>query len=151
MSNLTDKASYLKGLAEGMNLNPEKVSHRLIGELIELTNAMAAEIESLSKAQTELNEFAEAIDTDLANIEEILFDDGTINAEETEGEEIDPAASDVEITYSCPGCGKELHFNVSEIDFETYRCPECNELVFPEVTEEEEEDSSEDVMIESED
>ena len=139
MSKLTDKASYLKGLAEGMSLNPEKASHRLLSELISLANEMAQEMEGLSNQQEELNDFVEAIDSDLAQVEEILFDDGTV--EDAEGEEeADASDSDVEISYTCPGCGKELQFNVADINFETFRCPDCDTLVFPEVGEDEEDE-----------
>ena len=36
MSKLTDKISYLQGLAEGMKLNPDKDSHRLILGILDL-------------------------------------------------------------------------------------------------------------------
>ena len=36
MSKLTDKASYIKGLAAGMTLNMEKDSNKLLAELLEL-------------------------------------------------------------------------------------------------------------------
>ena len=36
MSKLTDKISYLQGLAEGMKLNPEKDSNRLIQGILEV-------------------------------------------------------------------------------------------------------------------
>ena len=49
MSNLTERANYLKGLADGLQLNTEKSSTRLLLEVIDLLSDMADEIEALAK------------------------------------------------------------------------------------------------------
>ena len=40
MSNLTERANYLKGLADGLQLNTEKSSTRLLLEVIDLLSDM---------------------------------------------------------------------------------------------------------------
>ena len=62
MSNLTERANYLKGLADGLQLNSEKSSNRLLMEVIDLLTGIADEIEALQADHEELSEFVDAID-----------------------------------------------------------------------------------------
>ena len=41
MGNLTDRAAYLRGLAEGMGLDKEKKEHKLLLEMLGLMDEMA--------------------------------------------------------------------------------------------------------------
>jgi fumarate reductase flavoprotein subunit len=49
MSKLTDKISYLRGLAEGMKLNPDKDSHRLILGILEVLGEVGDSYEALAE------------------------------------------------------------------------------------------------------
>ena len=112
MSKLTDKISYLQGLAEGMKLNPEKDSHRLILGILDVLGDVGVAFEALAEAHGELAEahgelsnYVESIDEDLADLEADLFDEdgdldrkgfSTENAEEEEYTLIE---------YECPHWG----------------------------------------------
>ena len=76
MSKLTDRTSYLKGLADGMKLNMEKDTNQLLMEVLNVLQEMAEEMERMSDAHDELNEYVESIDDDLADLEDVLFGDG---------------------------------------------------------------------------
>lgn len=151
MSSLTDRAAYLKGLAEGMNLDKDKNTHKLISEIILTLDEMAKTISDLSDSHEELNEYVESIDDDLADLEDVLFgdedddcgddcdgcEDGScaIADDEDDEDDADDEEED-EIAYNCPHCGHELVFNVSDIDFdEDTPCPACGKPIFPEVEE----------------
>ena len=133
MSKLTDKVSYLKGLAAGMKLNMEKDSNKLILEILNAMGEMAEEMQAMTDAHDELNEYVESIDDDLADLEETLFGDEDEDAEyDEDGDEED----DELISYACPSCGHELQFRASDVDFdEDYLCPACGKPVFPELEE----------------
>lgn len=151
MSKLTDRVSYLKGLAAGMKLNMDKDSNKLILEILDALGDITAEMEAMSDAHDELNEYVESIDDDLADLEETLFgdedeededgcgcddDDCDCCGEEDEDEE--EMDEDEIISYACPHCGHELQFKASSVDFdEDYRCPACGKPVFPELQEDE--------------
>jgi len=158
MSKLTDKASYLKGLAAGMKLNLEKDNNQLIVEILDLLSETAEEIERMNDAHDELNEYVESIDDDLADLEETLFgdddncccgcDDDDCDCcdddEDDEDEDEDEDEDDELITYACPSCGHEIEFHASSVDFdEDYRCPACGKPVFPELDEDEDDDGNE--------
>ena len=133
MSKLTDKVSYLKGLADGMKLNMDKDANKLILEILGALGEFAGEIEALSDAHNELNEYVESIDEDLADLEEALFNDGEEEDEEGEDDEDDDI-----ISYACPECGHEIEFRADEVDLsEDYLCPACGKPIFPEIEEDE--------------
>ena len=145
MSKLTDKVSYLKGLAAGMKLNMEKDSNKLILEILNAMGEMAEEMQAMTDAHDELNEYVESIDDDLADLEETLFGDEDEDAVYDEDDEDGEDDEDDElISYACPSCGHELQFRASDVDFdEDYLCPACGKPVFPEL--EEDEDAPADV------
>ncbi len=140
MSKLTDRISYLKGMAAGMKLNMDKDSNKLMLEMLTVMGEMAEEMAAMSEAHSDLNEYVESIDDDLANLEETLFGDGEDDEdgdldEEDEDDEEDEGDDDL-IVYACPHCGHEIEFHASDVDFdEDYLCPECQKPIFPELNE----------------
>ena len=75
MSKLTDRASYLKGLAAGLRLNEDKDANKLLLEMLDVIGEIAEEMNVMAEAHEELNEYVESIDDDLADLEETLFGD----------------------------------------------------------------------------
>ncbi len=141
MSKLTDRISYLQGLAEGMKLNPDKDSHRLIRDVLDLRGEVGDAIEALSDSHSELSDYVESIHEDLADLEADLYDDEDEDAAEDEEEE--PFESTIE--YECPHCGKMINIDPDDVDFdEETTCPNCGKDLFPELPDgakEEEEDA----------
>lgn len=150
MSKMTDKVSYLKGLAAGMKLNMEKDSNKLMLEILNAMGEMAEEMQAMADAHEELNEYVESIDDDLADLEETLFGDDVDDIDEDD--DVDEDFGDDEdfdddelISYACPFCGHELQFKASDVDFdEDYLCPACGKPVFPEIEEGEDVDPTDD-------
>ena len=136
MSKLTDKVSYLKGLADGMKLNMDKDSNKLIMEILSALGEFAEEMQAMSDAHDELNEYVESIDDDLADLEDTLF--GDEEEDEEDGEDVE---EDDIIFYACPECGHEIEFHADDVDLsEDYLCPACGKPIFPEIEEDDEED-----------
>ncbi len=147
MSKLTDRISYLKGLAAGMKINTEKDSNKLLLEILNAMGEMAEEMQAMTDAHNDLNEYVESIDDDLADLEETLFgeddellpdgDDDCISDEDEEDEdEDDEDEEDDLIVYACPHCGHDIEFHASDVDFEEDTlCPECGKPIFPEIDE----------------
>lgn len=75
MGNLTDRAAYLRGLAEGMGLDKEKKEHKLLLEMLGLMDEMAQKVSELDADVGELEEYVEDLDSDLSDMEEVLFGD----------------------------------------------------------------------------
>ena len=141
MSKLTDRISYLKGMAAGMKLNMDKDSNKLMLEMLTVMGEMAEEMAAMTEAHNDLNEYVESIDDDLADLEETLFgeEDGEIDEEMAEGDEDEDELGDDDlIVYACPHCGHEIEFSASDVDFdEDFLCPACDKPIFPELNDEE--------------
>ena len=142
MSKLTDRISFLKGMAAGMKLNMDKDANKLMLEMLTVMGEMAEEMAAMTEAHNDLNEYVESIDDDLANLEENLFGDEDLDAEgdgiDAEDEDEDELDEDDLIVYACPHCGHEIEFHASDVDFdEDYLCPECQKPIFPELNEDE--------------
>ena len=142
MSKLTDRISYLKGMAAGMKLNMDKDSNKLMLEMLTVMGEMAEEMAAMTEAHNDLNEYVESIDDDLAELEETLFGEDEMDGEDEdfdEGDEEDEGEGEDDlIVYACPHCGHEIEFHASDVDFdEDYLCPECQKPIFPELNEDE--------------
>ena len=141
MSKLTDRISFLKGMAAGMKLNMDKDANKLMLEMLTVMGEMAEEMAAMAEKHNDLNEYVESIDDDLAELEETLFgeEDGEELDEDMDGEEDeDGLTEDALILYACPHCGHELEFRASDVDFdEDFLCPVCNKPIFPEVEDDE--------------
>ena len=130
MSRLTERISYLRGLAEGMKLNPEKDSHRLILGILEVLGDVGESYEALAEAHNELSEYVENIDQDLADVEADLYDDENEDEAEADGEE----GSEPFVEYECPHCGQMIEFDTETMDLEAGEtCPNCGKPLFPEL------------------
>lgn len=141
MSKLTDRISFLKGMAAGMKLNMDKDANKLMLEMLTVMGEMAEEMAAMAEKHNDLNEYVESIDDDLAELEETLFgeEDGEELDEDMDGEEDeDGLTEDDLILYACPHCGHELEFRASDVDFdEDFLCPVCSKPIFPEVEDDE--------------
>jgi len=133
MSRMTDRISYLQGLAEGMKLNPEKDSHKLILGILDVLGEVGASFEVLTESHNELSEYVQSIDEDLADLEADLYDDE--DEDLAEDEEIGNIEAVIE--YECPHCGTTIEIDPDEVDFdEDALCPQCGKELFPELPEE---------------
>ncbi len=139
MSNLSDRVSYIKGLAEGLKLDTEKNEGKLIEKILELLGDITKELEEMQEEQNDLNAYMEAIDNDLGDLEDVVLgDEDDEDKDFVEGED---DGDDNLVEYTCPHCGEEMTFEVDSFDFdEDYLCPNCHKPLFPEEGEEDEED-----------
>ena len=139
MSNLSDRVSYVKGLAEGLKLDTDKNEGKLIEKILELLGDVTKELESLREDQDDLSSYVEAIDNDLSDLEDTVLDDEDFD-DDDEDEEDDEDEDDNLVEYTCPHCGEEMTFEVDSFDFdEDYLCPNCHQPLFPETPEDDEE------------
>ena len=137
MSNLSDRVSYLKGLAEGLKLDTEKNEGKLIEKILELLSDVTNELVSLREDQDDLSSYVEAIDNDLSDLEDVVLDDE--DGKDFDDEDQKDNEDDNLVEYTCPHCGEEMTFEVDSFDFdEDYLCPNCHKPLFLETPDDEE-------------
>ena len=105
MSKLTDRVSYLKGLADGLQLDMEQGSNKLIMEILNLLGDVTEEMQDMADAHDELDEYVESIDDDLADLEEVLFGD---DDDDEDDDECHCGCCDHDDDDEC-GCGHHHH------------------------------------------
>lgn len=124
MSKLTDRISYLQGLAAGLKLNTDKNSNKLLLGILDVLGEVGSSIETLEKNVQDLSDYVEDIDEDLSSIESDIYG---------EDEEGGTCGECGRLTYNCPHCGHEVQFDADDVDFdENAKCPECGHELFPE-------------------
>lgn len=140
---LTEKAAYIKGLADGVEYDKNTKEGKLIAALIDMVDEMAKKIDVLDETIDELNDYIEEIDEDLGDVEECLCD-GDCDDEDCDGDcencdhsdECDVADEDEDddeegneyFEIKCPSCGEVICFDES-IDPEDLICPACHEKI----------------------
>ena len=70
---ITEKVAYLKGLAEGMELDTGKKEGKLLSAIIDILDDMALEIEDMKDSQQELADGLDAVSDDLEDVEDVVF------------------------------------------------------------------------------
>ncbi len=126
---LNEKACYIKGLCEGLDLGDSKEG-KIIAALLDLVSDMAVTIEDLEAEVEELGEYIEEIDEDLGDVEELLCDDCDddydCDGDCCNCDEECELADDDYFEVECPSCGETICFDES-IDPEELVCPACGE------------------------
>ena len=130
---LNEKASYIKGLADGMELDTTKKEGKLLAALLDLVDEMAQTITDLEEDVETLNDYIEEIDEDLGDVEELLYDEDEDEDDDFECDgNCDLCDEDCELCdddyfeIECPSCGEVVCFD-STIDPEELVCPACGE------------------------
>ena len=117
MAELTNRAAYLKGLADGMKLDTEKNEGKLLAEIIDLLNDIAVEVESLDAEQGFLADQIEDLDEEIEVIGNEVFD------------EYEEAEDDDEFEICCQGCGEDIIVTTEDLMDGEILCPNCGETI----------------------
>ena len=151
MSKLTDKAAYIKGLAEGMKLEDGSNEQKLLLNLIDVVGDMASDLEELEEAHDDLSDFVDSIDEDLEQLEDILGDEDADDDEEFDEDDEDEDDFDDEdddggefgeiegaeggniyVECVCPKCHALFYAPEGDVDAKAkFVCPRCGEKVEP--------------------
>ena len=120
---ISEKVAYLKGLAEGLNLDTEKSKEgKLISVMIGILEEVGLSIEDLEENALALGEEIDTISDDLADVESVVYgededEDDYFEVECPNCEEPividDKALAEGEV--ECPNCGATLEFDPADL------------------------------------
>ena len=71
---VTEKAAYLKGLAEGLEITPDTKEGKLLLAVLDLLDDMALSIADLEDETAQIGEQVDMIDEDLSDLEDDYYD-----------------------------------------------------------------------------
>ena len=114
---ISEKVAYLKGLAEGLNLDTEKSKEgKLISVMIGILEEVGLSIEDLEENALALGEEIDVLSDDLADVESVVFDE-----DENDEEDYDDDWFEVE----CPTCEEPLIIDDEALAEGFIQCPNC--------------------------
>ncbi len=130
--NLSEKAGYIKGLIEGLDIDRETKEGKILCAMSELMQLMANTIDDLRDDVEDLNEDLDDLD---GFLERVLLD----GQDEEDGGSGDDGEASYEV--DCPNCGKTVYVSEADLEEREAFCPSCGKSFGIEL---EEEDGGED-------
>ena len=129
---ISEKVAYLKGLAEGLDLDTVKSKEgKLIAVMIGILEERAMSVEDLEENALNLGEEIDVLSDDLSDVEEVVFDE-----EDDDLEDYDDDWFEVE----CPTCGADIMVDDEALTDGEVECPSCGTRYAMELTDDEAED-----------
>ena len=116
---ICEKVAYIKGLAEGLALDESTKEGKVLAAIIDVLGDITGEICEIEDGCDELMEQLDAVDEDLADLEEIFYD---------EAEDCDCCDDDM-YEVECPNCGETVYFDEEIILDGEAECPNCGEVL----------------------
>ena len=121
---LTEKVAYLKGLAEGLDLDKNSKEAKLFEAIFDILEDMALTVTDIDEDLSACEDMVDAIDADLEDLEDYIFDDDDCDCCDD-----DCCCCDDDELYEveCPLCGEEILLDDEMLDEEVIECPGCGE------------------------
>lgn len=136
------KAEYIRGLMDGLQLDPEKKETKVLNAVVDLLEEICSMQEGLSDAVGDLVEQVNDIDEDLGELEVDFYGD------EEDGCDCENCrhnhGGDEEFQVTCPSCGKDFKLTDEMLDDTKITCPNCGETLELDYDDEDDDDAPED-------
>jgi DNA-directed RNA polymerase subunit RPC12/RpoP len=142
MNYLKEKVAYLKGLAEGMQLDYTTNEGKLFKAIMEVLDDMALAVDDIEEVQEQLSEQVDEMDEDLAEIESLIYDldndddyddddedEDEDDDEDEDEDEDDEYEEEVFAEFDCPHCGETVNLQDAFMKKDTVLCPHCNKEI----------------------
>ncbi|MBQ9413249.1 MAG: hypothetical protein IJU29_09175 [Oscillospiraceae bacterium] len=137
----SEKAAYLKGLMEGMELNTDAGEGKLFSVIADILADLAADVEDLESDLYDLSEDVDHISDDLSDVEDLLANDDWDEDEDGDEDEEDGEPQFFEVT--CPACENTITVDEDVLALGTVQCPNCGEMMEFDLLDIDEEDGKE--------
>lgn len=111
---VSEKVSYIKGLAEGLGLDDNQKNDKLLKAIIDVLEDIAADIEDAQDEIADISDQVDAVDEDLADLEEIVYEDDEDELDDDEFYQV-----------TCPNCNTEIYLDEETLEEDGIACPEC--------------------------
>lgn len=128
MDKLWNRIAYLQGFSDAMKISDSKEG-QVIREVIEVMEEMAESLQRFDDRMEEQEQYLEAVDEDLSDLESLIYDDDFYDEDETENEY--NLYDDDDVGYfeiECPNCNELIAVDQGIFDDDLIAeviCPEC--------------------------
>ena len=127
---ICEKIAYIKGLAEGLAIDDSTKEGKVLYAIIDLLADITEEICDIEDGCDELMEQIDAVDEDLAALEDIIYEDDEDECD-CDCDDCDCDCDDEVYEIECPACNDVIYLDAEMLEEEGMTCPNCGtELEF---------------------
>ena len=138
---ICEKAAYLKGLMDGMDLDTEKAEGKMISAIVDLLGDMAKRVKDIEETTIAISDELDEIEEDLDAIEDFIMDEDDEDWDEEEDLDDEDWADEEDLEegfdfgdedstiyeVECPVCGEVINFDEDTLEDGAIPCPNCGE------------------------
>lgn len=129
---ISEKVAYVKGLAEGLGVDKEEKTGKIISEMLAIFSDVADKLDGVKDDCENLKQYVEEIDEDLEVLEDEVYGDGDCCCDDDccdddccdDYEDDDDCDCCDGCIVTCPHCGVCLELEEHD-DPENLVCPNC--------------------------
>ena len=152
---ISEKAAYLKGLMDGLQLDTEKAEGKMISAIVDLLGDVTKRLADVEETTIAISDELDEIEEDLDAIEDYILDEDEDDDDEWEFDDEDDEEWDDDDDYEegfefgdpdttiyeveC-ACGEVINFDEETLETGSIVCPKCGETL--EFSVEEDDDDS---------
>ena len=139
---ISEKAAYLKGLMDGLNLDTDKAEGKMIAAIVDLLGDVTKRLTDVEETTIAISDELDEIEEDLDAIEDYILDEEDEDYEEDEDEDDDwdgwndddeegfDFGDEDSIIYEVEcACGERVAFDEETLEAGSMTCPNCGELL----------------------
>ena len=137
---ISEKAAYLKGYMDGLNLDTEKPEGKMIASIVDLLCDITKRVADIEETTIAISDELDEIEEDLDAIEDYIMDededydddyedDFDEYDDDFEDEGFDFGDEETTIYEVKCACGNIIDFDEETLEEGSIKCPECGELL----------------------
>ncbi|NLD87682.1 MAG: hypothetical protein GX633_05440 [Clostridiales bacterium] len=128
---LLERVAYLKGLAQGLGMDPDKKESKIINAIIDVLDELALSVTDIEDDIIAIGDELDAIDEDLTALEDDFYEDEDEDDEYFDREYKRSGSDDEEDFFEleCPGCGEKVYIDDDVIEAGEVECPKCKNVL----------------------
>ena len=141
---ISEKAAYLKGLMDGLQLDTEKAEGKMISAIVDLLGDVTKRLADVEETTIAISDELDEIEEDLDAIEDYILDEDEDDDDEWEFDDEDDEEWDDDDDYDegfefgdpdttiyeveC-ACGEVINFDEETLEAGSIVCPKCGETL----------------------
>ena len=152
---ISEKAAYLKGLMDGLNLDTEKAEGKMIAAIVDLMGDVTRRLADVEETTIAISDELDEIEEDLDAIEDYIldededYDDEDYDDEDDDDYDFDDEDVEEGFDFGDPettiyevecACGNIINFDEETLEEGSIVCPNCGETLEFSLEDDEDED-----------
>ena len=142
---ISEKAAYLKGLMDGLNLDTDKAEGKMISAIVDLLGDVTKRLTDVEETTIAISDELDEIEEDLDAIEDYILDEEDEYDDDEEWDDYDDEDEDDDFDYDAEGfdfgdedttiyevecaCGEIIDFDEETLEKGSMICPNCGETL----------------------